>query len=175
MERAEKGFSLVESMLVIGIAAILMGVLVPNLTGFIKNSRRNGAAEQIAGDARKARARAITTGWQYRVYGFNAGASSAYRNMYRIIGRSSSGVAWPADSAAPAVTATLNIGPWVNMAKLYPGVSLNPSDGTDHFWVGFDSRGVRFEIDPSFDPLYVTNQGQVSSMTVSAVGSVDIQ
>jgi prepilin-type N-terminal cleavage/methylation domain-containing protein len=176
VQRREKGFSAIESMVVIVIATILMAFVMPNFRGLIQGSRRNGAAELIAADVRKARARAIATGWQYRVYGFNASAASPYKNQYRIMGRSSSAAGWPADTVPPMQSATQMAGKWVNIGTLYPGVNLNPVDVTDHFWIAYDSRGVRIELDPSFDPLVVTNgTGTGRSIRTSAVGSVKIE
>jgi hypothetical protein len=163
-------------MIAISIATILAGALVPNILGLMRTYRRDGVVEQIVGDVRKARSKAIMTGWQYRVLGFNAGSSSTYKNQYRIMARSSSGVGWPADTVAPMQSSTQMAGGWVNISKLYPGVSLNPNDSTPHFSVAFDSRGVRIELDTSFDPLVVVSQtGSVKSVRVSAVGSASIQ
>ena len=176
MKGPVKGFSLVESMLVVAVGAVLLGLAVPSFRGLIQYSRRNGAAEQIAGDLRKARSRAITTGWQYRLYGFNSGEDSPFKNQYRLLARRSSAVGWPDATADPMQSATQMAGAWIDIQSLYPSVSLNADDATADFWVDFDSRGVRFNVDPSFDPLVVTDQlGHETSVTVSAVGSVEIQ
>jgi type IV fimbrial biogenesis protein FimT len=55
------GFTLMEVMLSVGIAAILMGVAVPNLRQFILNSRITGAANDLTVAFTTARAQAVKT------------------------------------------------------------------------------------------------------------------
>jgi len=69
----EKGFSLLEVLVVIGIATIVMSVMLPNLSGFMRTYRRDGVIDRVVGDLRSARTKAITSGWQYRIMGFNEG------------------------------------------------------------------------------------------------------
>jgi Tfp pilus assembly protein FimT len=163
------------SVVVIGI--IVTVITMPSFMNLLQVYRRDSAVGQIAGDVRKARIEAIRTGWQYRVYGFNAGSSSAYKNKYRLMARSSGGVSWAADSAAPFQSATQMAGPWVDVGALFKGVTMNPTDASDHFWVTFDSRGVRIELDASFDPMMVknTNISATKSLRVTTAGTVKIQ
>jgi prepilin-type N-terminal cleavage/methylation domain-containing protein len=173
-----RGFSLVEALVALSIGAILMAAIMPGFLGMMKTYRRDAAVEKVAGDVRKARAQAIATGWQYRIMGFNQGwpSSSIYKNQYRIMARRSSADGWPADTVAPMSTATQYAGPWIDITRTFPGVKLNPTDTTQHFAVAFDSRGVRIELDTSFDPLVIVPQsGPSKSMRVSAVGSALIQ
>ena len=169
------GFSLIELMAAMAIATIVAGIAIPSMVGALKVYRRNAAVSQIMGDVRKARAEAIMTGWQFRIFGFNSGASSAYKNQYRIMGRSSTGAGWPADTAASFQSSTQLARAWVDIGTQYRGVRLNPSDGTADFSVAFDSRGVRIELD-SFDPLVVAGEsGPNKSLRISAVGSARIE
>jgi type IV fimbrial biogenesis protein FimT len=172
----EKGFSLLEVLVVIGIATIVMSVMLPNLSGFMRTYRRDGVIDRVIGDLRSARSKAITTGWQYRVMGFNEGSGNTYKNQYRIMARRSSADGWPADTVATMQTTTQLAGPWINISTLYPGVTLNKNNATPVFSVAFDSRGVRIEVDASFDPLVISSQvGAVKSVRVSAVGSASVQ
>jgi prepilin-type N-terminal cleavage/methylation domain-containing protein len=176
MGNAQAGFSVIELLMAAAIATVMMSIVMTSFRGLVETSRRDGAAGLIAGDVRRARARAISTGWQYRIYGFTAGATSPYKNQYRLMGRSSSGVAWPDPTSDPIESATQMAGGWVDLRTMYPGVTLSPDAVTADFSVAFDSRGVRVAVDPSFDPLIIDNQkGPVRSVRVSAVGSVEIQ
>lgn len=169
-------FSLLELLIVVAIATILVGIAVPNFVGLMQTYRRDGAVHQITGDVRKARAEAIRAGWQYRIFGYNAGADSPYKNQYRRMARSSTAVGWPADTVASFQSATQIAEGWVDIDALYSGISLNPSDATDEFSVAFDSRGVRIELDASFDPLVIVNEaGSTKSITVATVGTVRVE
>ena len=173
---APSGFSLVESMLAIAIASVIMGALLPRFTTIVRTFRRDGVTDQIAADVRKVRAQSISTGWQYRIIGFSSGSTNANKGQYRMMGRSSSAIAWPADNAAQLKTATQMAGPWVDIRTMFPGVSLNPANTATHFSVAFDSRGVRIELDATFDPLVIQSQtGSSKSLRITPVGNVEIQ
>jgi Tfp pilus assembly protein PilE len=175
-EQDSRGFSVLEVMVVCAIFMIVASIVFPKFTKLVHTYRRDAAMQQLAGDTRRARTEAIRTGWQYRIFGFNDGASNAYKNQYRFMARSSGAVSWPSETAAPFSSATQMAGQWVDIPRRYPGVQLNPGDGTDRFWVAFDPRGVRIELDNSFDPLYISNQaGTPRQVDVTAVGSVKTQ
>jgi prepilin-type N-terminal cleavage/methylation domain-containing protein len=176
MERSERGYTLVEILVATVMLAIIAGIAIPSFLAFTQRSKLDAAVRQIVEDVREARSRASLRGWQYRIYGFNYGAASAYKNQYRLMGRSSSAVAWPAETANPFQTATQMAGVWTNMNTTYPGVRINPADGTLHFWVAFDARGVAIDVDDSFRPLQVTHQtGGTMSVSVTTAGGVRIQ
>lgn len=176
LRHKRQGFSLVELMVVVTVAAIVVGIAMPNFVNLLQTFRRDGAIQRIAGDLRKARSEAIRTGWQYRIFGYNNGAPSTYKNQYRLMARSSGADPWPDDTAAPFQSATQMAGQWIDIKTLYPGIRINPSDGTDRFWVGFDARGVRIDLDPSFDPLVVMNKvGSTKSVSIATVGNIRIQ
>ena len=176
MERSERGYTLVEILVATVMLAIIAGIAIPSFLAFTQRSKLDAAVRQIVEDVREARSRASLRGWQYRIYGFNYGAASAYKNQYRLMGRSSSAIAWPADAATPFETATQVVGMWNDMSTAYPGVRINPTDGTLHFWVAFDARGVAIDVDDSFKPLQVTHQtGGTKSVSVTTAGSVRIQ
>ena len=171
-----RGFSMLEVMVVCAIFMIVASIVFPKFTRLIHNYRRDAAMQQIAGDTRRARTEAIRTGWQYRIFGFNSGASSPYKNQYRFQARSSGAISWPSDTAAAFSSSTQMAGQWIDIGTRFPGVRVNPSDGTERFWVAFDSRGVRIELDDSFDPLYVSIQASMArQVDVTAVGSVKTQ
>jgi Tfp pilus assembly protein FimT len=149
--------------MVVVMLAIVSGLAIPSFLAYTQRSKLDSAVRQIVEDVLQARSRATLEGWQYRIYGFNYAAASAFKNQYRLMGRSSAAVAWPAETAAPFQTATQMAGVWTNM-------------NTPHFWVAFDARGVAIDVDDSFNPLQVTHQtGGTKSVSVTITGSIRIQ
>lgn len=176
MTGSTKGITLPELLVVAAVAVILMGVSMPAFLTMRENARLKGAVMHVVSDVQDARSRAIVTGWQYRLLGFNAGADSAYRNQYRLLARRSSAVPWPEQTTAPFESATQVAGLWVDLVALYHGVRLNPEEITASFWITFDGRGVPIEINGSASPLRIAGgQGASRAVLVSPVGSVRVQ
>jgi len=170
------GLTLVETVLVVTIMGLLTVIGLPFFTGTIQAQRLDGATRQIASDIREAQARASLTGWQYRVVGYNQSSGDSHRNQYRLMGRSSAAIAWPADTVGAFQSTTQMAGEWVDVTGLYPGVQINPSSASARFWVAFDSRGVAFDIEASCNPMLLTGQsGTSKSLRVTTAGSVRIQ
>lgn len=168
------GFTLVE-LVVVGIIVVMMAVGLPYFSSMIKGSRLDGATRQLASDVREARSRATLTGWQYKIFGYKYGGGGSNANQYRILGRSSSAVAWPSDTAQNFQSSTQMAGPWVNFTEEYPGVQLNAASGYASFYVSFNSMGITFE-NNNFNPLQITSDaGGSKSVTVTAAGGVKIQ
>lgn len=59
MKRAQTGFTLLELMLVVGIAGVLLAIAVPSMGNFIRNSRITSAANDVMGALHFARSEAI--------------------------------------------------------------------------------------------------------------------
>ncbi len=57
--RRERGFSLIEMLIVAAIIAIMAAVALPNIGQYIRNYRIKGAAQLVAGELNAARSRAI--------------------------------------------------------------------------------------------------------------------
>lgn len=77
--KGQKGFSLVEVMIVIAILAILLAIAVPSFQRFAINSDLRSAARDIAGDFFLCKERAIAENATYTIT-FNVGA-----NTYAIV------------------------------------------------------------------------------------------
>jgi len=58
--KSEKGFTLLELMTTLGIAAILLSVAVPGLQSFVMNSRQSSAVNQMVSSIHLARNTAVT-------------------------------------------------------------------------------------------------------------------
>ena len=173
-----EGVSLIELVAAVAVLAILVGVATPNFLTMMRRSQVDAASRQLLTDVRLARSLAIAQGWEYKIFGFNAGAASPFANQYRFLARANNTIDWTAfEVAAPFQNATQIAGPWFNMNNEYPGARINLGDVSPRFWVAFNSRGVRIELDPSFNPLRIRDDGGAVTrqLTVSLPGVVTVQ
>jgi Tfp pilus assembly protein FimT len=173
MGESRPGLTLVELAMATMVLIVLLGIAIPAFYSMLQRSQLDAAVRQVTSDVREARSRATLAGWQYRLLGFDNDSASPYKNQYRLLGRSSTAVAWPADTVAAFTSATQMAGTWIDVNELYPGVRLDTSDATNRFYVSFNSQGGAFETN-SF-PLEVGHQsGQRQCLGITAAGSTRI-
>lgn len=186
MRQSKPGLTLVEIVMGVVILAVLAGIAIPAFYTMLKRSQLDAGVRQLMSDVREAQSKASLTGWQVRLIGFNSGSADAKKNQYRLVGRSSSAVAWPVatvDSFGSVGTGTQMAGAWTDVNRQFPGVRLNPASASPNFYVSFDSRGVAFEwnagigacgIPPCWMDI-VHDSGAKKQLSVTTAGSVRIQ
>jgi prepilin-type N-terminal cleavage/methylation domain-containing protein len=60
-ERPERGFSIVEMLIVVMIVGVMAAVALPNIGQYIRNYKIKGATQEVAGELQSARSRAVMT------------------------------------------------------------------------------------------------------------------
>jgi len=186
MRQSKPGLTLVEIVMGIVILAILAVIGIPAFYTMLQRSQLDAGVRQLVSDIREAQSKATLTGWQVQLIGFNYSSTDARKNQYRLLGRSSSAVAWPAATMDPfgsIGTGTQMAGSWTDVNKQYPGVRLNPTSASPNFYVSFDSRGVAFEWNAgigvcALPPCWmdiVHDSGAKKQLSVTTAGSVRVQ
>ena len=178
-----RGFSVVELLLAVVIAAILIGAAMPSFLTLVTSSRIDGATRQLLYEIRSAQSLAISRGG---VFGFQWGGdpgpppAGQLDSMYRVV-RVNGGCDFP-DVDAP-VDGTDVIRGWLNLAGEYPGVtiqSVQDLNNTEIGYVMFNSRGASINNcvvpAPTF-PLTITtvdNSGATRTIQIGRAGRVSI-
>jgi prepilin-type N-terminal cleavage/methylation domain-containing protein len=168
------GFSMTELLVVMAIGGLLLAFMAPPFMEFMERSRHNAAARLVLNEVRTARARAIATGWEYRMVGYEAGSTSSRRNQYRIFARRSPTVAWPGEED-PSMSSTTQLArDWVSLPDRFVGLGFDAP--APRFELTFDSRGAASGAPASFNPLQIVDrEGRTASITVTLVGGIRVQ
>lgn len=178
-----KGITAIDLLGAVTLVAILVGAAAPVLMTSVESARFNAVVGQVVGHMRLARSKAVTSRWEYRIRGRDR-RGGVNANRYRMEGRRTSGIAWPAEGDPPQQTADQYVGPWIELDASYPGIQLdNSATGTaPPFYAGFDSSGKTCTpLTQCFDgvsPLVITkgSTGQTQQIWIApATGHVRVQ
>ena len=178
-----QGFTAIEMVGAVALTVILVGAGLPVMMTSVESARFSAAVRQVVGDMRLARSKAVTTRWEYRIRGRDR-RGGANANRYRVEGRRTPAIAWPAEADTPQQTADQFVGAWINLAASYPGIQLdNSGTGSNPpFYAGFDSSGkMCMPLTQCFDgvsPLVITKDstGQTRQISIApATGHVRVQ
>lgn len=177
-----QGFTVIELLSALVIAAILIGAAMPSFLSMIRGSRLNAATRQVVSEIRAVQSLAVTRGG---VFGFHWGgdplvgmATSVYRIESNQTGNCPD---WP----LPADTMATNpdvIRDWRDLSIEYPGVTITAvqdNGGNPLGGVMFNSQGASVNTCPpavSF-PLTVTiadGSGNTRTVEIRSAGSARI-
>ncbi len=178
-----QGVTLIELVGAAALTAIVAGAALPIMMTSVDNARFNAAVQQIAGDMRLARSKAVSQGWEYRISGWDR-RGGVNANQYRIEGRRTTAIAWPAAIDPVGQTADQYVGPWIRIGASFPGIQLDNSGPNPPMYAGFNSSGRLCTSPPviecydGMNPLTITKDsiGQTRQVRISpATGHVRIQ
>jgi len=182
MTMGSRGFTAIELLIALVIAAILIGASVPSVLATMQRSRLDSATRQVVSEIRKVQSLAVTRGG---VYGFHWGGDPNITgfsdSQYRIELDPTGACAWPAAGASMADPNPDVITDWIDLSGPIPGTRINSVRDNNNVMVGgviFDSIGssVNTCTGVAF-PLTVTlmdNEGGTRTIEVRSAGSVKI-
>ena len=143
------GFTLVELTLVIVLVGILVALAAPNLAGYVRRTRVDGALNELTGDIAYTRMLAVRSG-RPATLTVEAGGTA-----YKI----------ESTHQETATTAAARVAKRVNLGTDYRGVSLTPATTV----LTFNSRGLLTP--PPGDPMIITAQEGNSSAVLTVLQS----
>ena len=168
-----KGFTMLELLVAMAIGALIILAGSTALGEAVRHARHGAAARQVLSDLRDARARAIATGWEYQVVGYDGDETGSRRNQYRVLARRSTAVAWPDEESAPFQSDTQMASRWIDVGTGYPGIDFDTSD--PRFELTFTARGAAPGAG-DFNPLRILGPGGLEAvLTVSLVGGTRLE
>lgn len=180
-----KGFTIIELLSAVIIAAILFAAAMPSFLGLIRGSRLNGATRQVISEIRAVQSLAVTRGG---IFGFHWGGDPLVGmspSVYRFE-TDPSGACDPPPAGWPAPTDTAATNPnvirdWFDLANEYPGVviqSVTDNVGVPLGGLMFNGQGASVNtcMAVSF-PLTVTiadGSGDTRTIQIRSAGSARI-
>lgn len=162
-----RGFTLVELMMTLLIAAILLGVAVPNFSSLVESNRVTAATNELVGALNAARSEAVRRGRDVVICasddGADCGAAGGWQDGWIIFGD---------DNGDGSMTAGESI------VRVVSGFSVQLSLTGSQTNLQFGSDGLlRGTGNPSFtvQPASCDGGEEVRQVTVNAVGRVGLQ
>ena len=173
----DRGVTVIEMLVAVAIGALIIMIAVPAFRAMMDRQRLDTATRQMVNDLWNARSKAVATGWEYKIIGFGNTSTDTKKNQYRLLGRSSSAVAWPADTVAAFTSTTQSAGAWTDLSQLQTGIQFTPGGGGTNarFEIAFNPAGGLSVNSGDFNPFTVTMSGTVKTIRVSVVGGVTAQ
>ena len=164
MKNRDIGFSMLELMTVLAIAAIVVALAVPSFNEYFEKSRLRGAVDSVSGLIAAARAEAVRQDRQVIVaFGGTASAWCVGANVAQAPANAGDPIPAavacdcnsPATCSVGAVSGTSYRG--VSVTSVAPTVTFNPKLGTtvglSNQDVGFVSSSNRFQLNARITPL----------------------
>lgn len=178
-----KGFTAVELLTYLAIAAILAGSAIPSFLEAIERSRLDAATRQLMTDIRLVQSLAVT---RNGVFGFHWGGDpniiGLSNSQYRIERDPTGACAWPPAAASMADPNPDVITDWSDLSGPFPGVTITSIRDNNNTLLGgaiFDSIGASANTCAAVGfPLTITlsdSSGTTRTIQVRSAGSVRIQ
>jgi Tfp pilus assembly protein FimT len=174
------GFSLIEVVIVMGIAIVIAAMGVPKLMTMLANLRTQGDARDLNGEIMLAKMRAASEFARARVY------ADLATNTFHIEIKQPTGI-WTSEGGTQYLSSGVSFGygsltsPPAGVATLTQAPLCVQDDMTTTYantaCIMFNSRGIPISSSgtpTSVDALYVTNGKSVNGVTVSATGLTKI-
>jgi type II secretory pathway pseudopilin PulG len=136
---AESGFSLVETVVVLGVVLVVAATALMNILPSVRNSRANSAMEMVLGEMRRAHERAVDERRIYRVSFVAPQTIQVDIGQVVVIGSTITDSTPVFVAAQPPLTLPGNI-----QYLAVPGIPTNPNATPDGFGVG--AASIDFDI-----------------------------
>ena len=179
-EKRQKGFTLLEVLLVVVMFGVISALSLPILTGAMQRAQSDGAGQALASAIRDARNRAIATGWEYQVVAYGSGGTVP--NAFRVQGFD------PVNGGVAPAPGTATTRPFYGSNQMYEAYTDLPTTfGTAQivvpvvaptpptFTVTFNSSGQwAGNCVPLSCQVQVQTGSGLTSLTVSQSGAVQV-
>lgn len=186
--RSERGYSLLELMLVVAFAITAMTIAVPVLTDVSDNSKLNAAVREIEREFASARLKSVSANRLLRVR-LNCPGTGMYRTVEyladsrdTVSNRCSDSPPFTFPPADNDIMTRPNFDGPVRMLPLGATVTSNSSSDPDHAILQFQPDGtavavVSNVVTPITTPvtITVTRKGKSKAITVNAAGKIQLQ